>query len=351
METVVFDGVSYVKASVAAEQFHYSQDYIGQLCRGKKINARLVGRTWFVNVDSLKTHRRSRYQKEAQTSAVNSNTEKIPEVAFKNASSRKTEVVPFIKTVTLKQVQDLKSRQKERHLRVSYEFDDESLVPTIHKKREIAPRLVRIEHVDAKRVAISGRGATVTTFEADELPTVALSGAVTVTDIPDVAESDVPSTVQSISNSSDYKNKTISNDGGITAQALKGLSVGSDVPERGSKSRLATQLRRLPRKGVIQKPNHPSVEMSGRSAGLEGESIMVTESSESLPSFTPQSVRQRPVEDTPTIILVSPLIATVIAVGCVIVILMASASVTVNDSRYESHLVLQVANLLELLNQ
>ncbi|MCR4286314.1 MAG: hypothetical protein NUW00_05450 [Candidatus Kaiserbacteria bacterium] len=57
MEVLVLDGKSYVKASKAAKDLGYATDYVGQLCRGGKVDAHLIGRTWYVNKDELSTHR------------------------------------------------------------------------------------------------------------------------------------------------------------------------------------------------------------------------------------------------------------------------------------------------------
>ncbi len=56
MEELVLNGVTYLKASAAARNAGYTSDYVGQLCRSKKIDAKLVGRTWYVNPDQLGTH-------------------------------------------------------------------------------------------------------------------------------------------------------------------------------------------------------------------------------------------------------------------------------------------------------
>src|SRR3989344_1690983 len=48
-----FDGEKYISSKQAAEIAHYTSDYIGQLCRGKKIKARRIGRDWFVSEESL----------------------------------------------------------------------------------------------------------------------------------------------------------------------------------------------------------------------------------------------------------------------------------------------------------
>ena len=53
MDVITHNGVSYKKATAVAKEFGYTTDYIGQLCRAKKIDARLVGRAWYVNVADL----------------------------------------------------------------------------------------------------------------------------------------------------------------------------------------------------------------------------------------------------------------------------------------------------------
>jgi|GEM_PF-6780177 hypothetical protein len=50
----------YIKVSSAARETGYTTDYIGQLCRAKKIDAKLVGRTWYVLYDELIAHRQTR---------------------------------------------------------------------------------------------------------------------------------------------------------------------------------------------------------------------------------------------------------------------------------------------------
>lgn len=62
MKTLQLDGVEYVKASEAAKAHGYTSDYVGQLCRGGKIKAELVGRSWYVNIESLLKHRKNRYR-------------------------------------------------------------------------------------------------------------------------------------------------------------------------------------------------------------------------------------------------------------------------------------------------
>jgi hypothetical protein len=48
-----FDNKEYIASRDAARDSGYSVDYISKLCRAKKINARLIGKIWFVEKDSL----------------------------------------------------------------------------------------------------------------------------------------------------------------------------------------------------------------------------------------------------------------------------------------------------------
>ena len=54
---ILSKGKELISAVRASEKCGYSSDYIGQLCRAKKVEATLVGRTWFVAEDSILKHR------------------------------------------------------------------------------------------------------------------------------------------------------------------------------------------------------------------------------------------------------------------------------------------------------
>ena len=53
------DGKTYISSRRAAEIAKYSNDYVGQLCRGGKVTARMMGRTWFVDQESILEHKRT----------------------------------------------------------------------------------------------------------------------------------------------------------------------------------------------------------------------------------------------------------------------------------------------------
>jgi len=75
--SIVIEGKAYISSSRASEISKYSKDYIGQLCRGKKIEARMIGRSWYVLEESIIAHKKladelqeKRYQEYASRPAV-----------------------------------------------------------------------------------------------------------------------------------------------------------------------------------------------------------------------------------------------------------------------------------------
>jgi len=52
------DGKMFISSERAAKFGGYTKDYIGQLCRGGKLEARMVGRSWYVSIDSLVEHKK-----------------------------------------------------------------------------------------------------------------------------------------------------------------------------------------------------------------------------------------------------------------------------------------------------
>lgn len=62
MEVLELNGEVYVKANSIAKDLGYTSDYVGQLCRGGKIKAQLVGRSWYVHEKSLRAHKTSKHR-------------------------------------------------------------------------------------------------------------------------------------------------------------------------------------------------------------------------------------------------------------------------------------------------
>jgi hypothetical protein len=189
MDSVNFDGVEYVKAKTLAKRFRYTSDYLGQLCRAKKVDARLVGRSWFVNVDSLEEHRRGKYK----TTPIQKLEES--DIASEIYVERKL-IPPVIQNKTFKtMIGKVSSLSPDplahtKRLRVSYERDESNLLPTIIKKATPPPKIIRIEQVEAKKIAINREGERTTNFKATALPEIALEGHLKVTEFLDPEQID-----------------------------------------------------------------------------------------------------------------------------------------------------------------
>src|SRR3990167_5285065 len=64
---ILSDGKEYISASRASQKTGYASDYIGQLCRTKKIPGQLVGRTWYVDFESLLEHKKNKGHRKIKT--------------------------------------------------------------------------------------------------------------------------------------------------------------------------------------------------------------------------------------------------------------------------------------------
>ena len=56
---LLIDGKKFISSRRAAEIANYSADYVGQLCREGRVNARRVGRVWFIEEESIITHKKN----------------------------------------------------------------------------------------------------------------------------------------------------------------------------------------------------------------------------------------------------------------------------------------------------
>ncbi|MES2213767.1 MAG: helix-turn-helix domain-containing protein [Patescibacteria group bacterium] len=86
------DGKEYISASRAAEKLNYAQDYIGALIRTGKVPGRMIGRSWYVDYDSLVAHKKNRKSKK-QNYSVNASAP-VPLIASVEALEAPRTIVP-----------------------------------------------------------------------------------------------------------------------------------------------------------------------------------------------------------------------------------------------------------------
>gem|GEM_PF-5288417 len=67
---IKIDGIAYIPVKRAAMLADYTADYVGQLCRAKKLEATRVGRAWYVSENSIIAHKEGQILKETPQAEV-----------------------------------------------------------------------------------------------------------------------------------------------------------------------------------------------------------------------------------------------------------------------------------------
>lgn len=174
MNVLTVGGKSYVKASVIARDLGYTADYVGQLCRGGKVNAKLVGRSWYVDKDSIESHKTSRYRSTQAKTKASLQEEVHVRVADLNSKTPATSNF-YTRASALKPV--------------SYDVDEAPLIPAVSKV-EKKTGVLRVGLADAQAVKIVSKDASYE-FQTPAIPEVKFTGSLEVTEI-DEHETEVP---------------------------------------------------------------------------------------------------------------------------------------------------------------
>ncbi len=173
MKEVTINGVEYQPASLLAKQFRYTTDYIGQLCRSKKVEAQLVGRSWYVNPASLTNHKKGRYVKSPLG-------EKTSDYTYEVKLSR-LDVEPVISKNSVKMSSEVainKNFSKRMDWKpLKYEVDAADLLPQFQINSN--PSKIKVDLADSIELSIKETSKP-TVLEAEELPTVSLKGKLKV---------------------------------------------------------------------------------------------------------------------------------------------------------------------------
>jgi hypothetical protein len=193
METVVLDGVEYLKASAAAVKFKYTSDYIGQLCRAKKIDARLVGRTWFVNPESLTNYKTTKYEKITDESADATNGSTPIKIKIERREVSSPLKNKTVKSLSVTPSSAARDQGVKTRSTISFGPDTTGLIPTLNKsedseqvalvvKKNTTKKFLHVEPAMAKKLKINDVNKKHTNFTPSELPDVALSGKLNISD-------------------------------------------------------------------------------------------------------------------------------------------------------------------------
>jgi hypothetical protein len=193
METLEHNGAIFTKATVLAKRLGYTTDYIGQLCRAGKVEAKLVGRAWFVREDTLLNHKADRYKSVRPAEILlKHNTESY---AVPVHTEDKVQVYPRLSkhlhrsfemgggTAPLHAASV--SPQSERQGKAHYDSDSGTLHPEFHYLKEVVePEVVEEEVVEptepALKISIRNETARPKKLYFEPLAEVSLSGDLTI---------------------------------------------------------------------------------------------------------------------------------------------------------------------------
>jgi hypothetical protein len=171
MDVLSVGGKDYVKASVIARDLGYTADYVGQLCRNRKVNAKLVGRTWYVDRNSIHIHKENRYRS-TQSKSVESLKESL-EVA--NTEERGTAI-----PIRIAHTSQATTRIVKKPVYTSYLEDEAELIPEVSKAGVSIP----VELADAKAVKITSKKDEYV-FETPALEPIRFHGKLNLSNIED----------------------------------------------------------------------------------------------------------------------------------------------------------------------
>jgi hypothetical protein len=190
MKGITINDVEYLPATALAKQFRYTTDYIGQLCRAKKVDAQLVGRSWYVNPESLTSHKKARYVKLKLGENI---SDKANEITLS-----RLEVEPVVSKNTVKMSESTSNNYAKRidWKPLRYEADAGDLIPNFNRE----PESTKVQINLAESTELSVKAITKSTkMIAEDLPLVSLKGKLKISSLnedfstkEDVIEEEVP---------------------------------------------------------------------------------------------------------------------------------------------------------------
>lgn len=226
METLSIGGREFVKARKIARELGYTSDYVGQLCRSGKVDAQLVGRTWYVDKDSLLDHKENRYKR--KLTGTDTKQESIGE-------ARK--LVPNF--------YDRLSTGED----INYSTDQTDLIPTPQRGKTTGESFkLPIKLADAHSVAVKSKTDSYD-FDTPERTRTVFKGDLVVSEIPDIqfAEPDSDE-IETVSEAQVEKTSKRNEE-----QVQKVVKPKANKVHKGKENGSKVKIRLAPRKPKIKK--------------------------------------------------------------------------------------------------
>jgi hypothetical protein len=168
--SLILDGVKYISSKQAAGITGYAKDYIGQMCRAGRIDAKLVGRNWFVSERSLLNYRergKGRYSSSSKRDSIERGEELLSNVSI----SYKRDIPLYRVEVDERPLNPEPSREvpiikRERELELEPQLSmsnvkDRTVVPgrTVHRLETVVPSSARsdLAYLRERRMEAQGK--------------------------------------------------------------------------------------------------------------------------------------------------------------------------------------------------
>lgn len=185
MDVLTVGGKSYVKASVLARELGYTADYIGQLCRGEKVDAQLVGRSWYVERDSIQGHKSTRYRsnhvkthKALESHLLVQNHERPHAVLIHRSVQSVTPVASVVPQTNARFYIHNSLKPSPR-----YSSDETDLLPSMLEDKKKTGQL-QVDLADAHTVSVVSKSDAYD-FEIPSLPHIKFKGALSLSEYDD----------------------------------------------------------------------------------------------------------------------------------------------------------------------
>lgn len=149
MDELTIEGKTYISSKRAAAVTGYAKDYIGQLCREGRVEARLVGRSWYVLESSLRKHRfdeegtEQPAEEEAVVEAPVESTK--PEVVAEVEEAQEVAELPVEEEPIEESIRDEKTNIEAVWEAPTYTSEEVTLMPEVEQPKEITIETQEVE--------------------------------------------------------------------------------------------------------------------------------------------------------------------------------------------------------------
>lgn len=334
METVILDNKEYTKASVIAKRFNYTSDYIGQLCRADKVDARLVGRAWYVTLESINEHRSGRHKK-SQSVPVTT----VKKTKVHNYLSR-VDVEPILNKKIVNILRNKDGRNEETPVR--YESDENILIPRVEKSP--LSKQINIYHADAEELKIRKKKSKPTLFQPEARPEFVLEGKLSISEYPDKEPEELEVEEEGVSDSGKQPIAEITSNNNTKVEKFKPVvpqKVTVKVQKKSDKTILKAQ-RQLVKRVEVEPKKQNSVSMRRQNPHNHPKStpLAVVSPRKKIPEVIIQPAQKSSFKVPAVVVLVAIVISAFLGA--------TRLEIQVSQDSYSARLDVQVANLTTL---